>query len=47
MGRNLKFFSNTHKTASKVGYFQQKCVSWTLSFIWLTLLNCSLGRKFK
>jgi len=28
-------------------WLQDKCVSWTLSFIWLTFLNCSLGRKFK
>jgi len=27
----------------------KKCVSWTLSFNWLTFLNCkcSVGRKFK
>jgi len=49
MGRKLKYVLKTHKPAMLVGYIQHKCVSWTLSFIWLTFRNCndSMGRKFK
>jgi len=37
------------KRATLFGYFQNKCVSWTLCINWLTFLNCncSLGRNFK